>query len=320
MLNIENLHVNFSVMDKQLHAVRGGSFHLAPGEVVGIVGESGSGKTALAKMLLKLHPPHAVSFSGKVLYQGVDLLSLSEKELQRVRGKEIGMIFQDPLHALNPTLKIGKQIIEGYLRHHGGDGGWQEAYDHALSLLDLVGISHPLQTMEAYPHMLSGGMRQRAMIAIALAPRPNLLIADEPTTALDVTIQAQILDLFRHIQKTLGMGILLITHDLSVVASICDRVLVMYAGKIVESADVYDLFTHPRHPYTKKLLAAVPRIDLSKQHPLSPIEGTPPNMFDKVEGCAFCNRCPLRSSQCQEEEPLLRSVRADHFIACHHHD
>lgn len=317
MLDVQNLHLHFSISGKKLHAVRGVSLQINPGEIVGIVGESGCGKSALAKALVKLHHAHSSQIEGNAFYKGQDLLKLSEKELQSVRGKEIGLIFQDPMTSLNPTLKIGTQIIEGYLRHHPYVSQ-QEAKERALSMLDLVGIPNPFQRFEEYPHTLSGGMRQRVMIALALAPKPSLLIADEPTTALDVTIQAQILDLMKQIQKKMEMSILLITHDLSVVAGFCDRVLVMYAGKIVENASVFDLFSQPKHPYTKRLLAAIPRLDMSQDRPLIPIEGAPPNLFTLQKGCAFCARCHLAAPSCAEKEPELVEVHPNHFSACHH--
>ncbi|MES2344686.1 MAG: ABC transporter ATP-binding protein [Chlamydiota bacterium] len=319
MLTVENLNLFFSISGKKLHAVRGVSFSLVSGEILGIVGESGCGKSSLAKALVKLLPSHSTHISGSVLYLGKNLIEFSEKELQKVRGKEIGMIFQDPMTFLNPTLKIGAQIVEGYLRHTPG-ATYKHAKEHALAMLDLVGIVNPEKRFEEYPHTLSGGTRQRVMIAQALVACPKILIADEPTTALDVTIQAQILELLKEIQKKTGMSIILITHDLSVIAGFCDRVLVMYAGKIIESAPVVPLFKNPSHPYTKRLLQAIPRLNLNKDHPLIPIEGAPPNLFSAQKGCAFCPRCFNGSPLCAEKEPQLTLIDPEHFSACHHHD
>lgn len=316
MLNVKNLHLSFSIIGKKLHAVRGVSFDLFPGETLGIVGESGCGKSALAKSLLKLHPLHSTEIQGSVDYENLNLLALSERELRKMRGKEIGMIFQDPMTSLNPTLKVGMQIIEGYLKHHPKTT-YHEAKAHTLSILDLVGIPNPKERFDEYPHTLSGGTRQRVMIALALISEPKILIADEPTTALDVTIQAQILHVMKEIQQKTGMSIILITHDLSVVAGFCDRILVMYAGKIVESASVYDLFKNPRHPYTKRLLDAIPRLDRNKDHPLVPIEGTPPNLFTPIKGCSFCSRCSMAHKLCKEQEPSLKPIAVNHWIACH---
>jgi oligopeptide transport system ATP-binding protein len=317
MLEIQDLHIFFSISKKKLHAVRGVSLNVKAGEVLGIVGESGCGKSALAKAIVRLHAAHSTQISGRVEYAKKNLLTLSEKELEGVRGKEIGMIFQDPMTSLNPTLKIGVQIVEGYLKHHP-DVSYKKAKEHALSMLDLVGIPYPEMRFEEYPHTLSGGTRQRAMIALALAAGPQILIADEPTTALDVTIQAQIFELLKNIQKKTGMSIILITHDLSIVAGFCDKVAVMYAGKIVESAPVYTLFQKPRHPYTQGLLKAIPRLDHSKELPLIPIEGTPPNLFSLQKGCAFSNRCSRASFLCTEKQPELVTIGAEHLRACHH--
>lgn len=311
LLQVTDLRVTF----KTLEAVRGVDFSLYEGEVLGIVGESGSGKSALAKALVKLHPATYTRMSGQVLYQDTDLMALSERELQSYRGKEIGMIFQDPMTSLNPTATVEDQILEGYLRHfpHVNQAA---ANAYALEMLQRVGIPDPLLRMKHYPHMLSGGLRQRVMIAIALASKPKILIADEPTTALDVTIQAQILDLLKTIQRETQTSILLITHDLSVVASFCDRVLVMYAGKIIEEAPVDKLFSRPEHPYTQGLLRAIPRLDRAQDQPLIPIIGTPPDLSYPLTGCSFCPRCPVAMNICTQESP----PHFAHKSACWRHD
>jgi oligopeptide transport system ATP-binding protein len=319
LLGVKNLHVKFRTMGGLLHAVRGVDFSLQEGETLGIVGESGCGKSATAKALLQLNPRHTSEFSGEVLYQGENLLSFSEKKMQGVRGKEIGMIFQDPMTSLNPTTKIGKQIMEGYLRHFPKTSR-KEAREIAIETMRLVGIPHPEERFEAYPHTLSGGMRQRAMIALALACKPKILLVDEPTTALDVTIQAQILDLLLEIQEKTKTSILLITHDLSVVAKMCARVIVMYAGQIVECASALQLFSSPQHPYTQRLLAAIPRLDQRKDDPLVPIEGTPPNLSHPLKACGFCARCPDAMNICTMQQPPLYEVAPNHFCACYKHD
>lgn len=298
MIKVKDLHVTIKSQGQKIQAVRDVSFNLHEGERLGIVGESGCGKTILMKSLLQLLPLTATIDAGEIWYQGTDLAQLSEKELQKIRGKEIGMIFQDPMTSLNPTLKIGYQIAEGYLRHFPVTK--KEAEARALELLIQVGISEPELRLQQYPHLLSGGIRQRAVIALALAAQPQVLIADEPTTALDVTVQAQILDLLHQLQKTT----LLVTHDLSLVAAFCDRVLVMYAGQIVEEADVKDLFAHPKHPYTQRLLQSIPRID-GKGQRLLPIAGSPPDLATPIEGCAFCSRCTEAMHICRTESPPL---------------
>jgi oligopeptide transport system ATP-binding protein len=319
LLEVKDLHVTFSTHEQKLHAVRGVSFDLFEGETLGIVGESACGKSTMAKALLRLTPSHCSTLKGEVWYGGADLLKASEKQMQKVRGKEMGMIFQDPMTSLNPTLKIGAQIVEGYLRHYPHLTR-QAAFDYAIQMLGLVGIPEPEVRAQEYPHTLSGGMRQRAMIALALASNPKLLIADEPTTALDVTIQAQILDLMKTIQKQMRMSIILITHDLSVVAGLCDRVLVMYAGQIIESAPVQELFSSPQHPYTKRLFQSIPRLDMLKDQPLVPIEGSPPNLIHPAKGCGFCPRCPAAMNICRLESPPSFQVKEGHHSSCFHHD
>ncbi len=316
VIEIENLHTTFRSLSKHVHAVRGVTFSLKEGEVLGIVGESGSGKSALAKTLMGLLPPDTASIDqGSVLYRGEDILLKSEKEMQKIRGKEIGMIFQDPMTSLNPTMKVGAQIVEGYLLHHR-KAGRSEAYAKAVDILKRVGIPYPEATLQQYPHELSGGMRQRIMIAIATISRAKVLIADEPTTALDVTIQAQILDLLREIQKKEQMSIVLITHDLSVVANFCDRVLVMYAGEVVEDAPVGTLFKAPKHPYTRRLIYSIPRLDLPSQKMLYSIDGSPPDLSQTFSGCPFAERCPHAHSVCYHRAPVSAEVGEKHTVKC----
>jgi oligopeptide transport system ATP-binding protein len=292
--------------------LQGVSFTLYEGERLGIVGESGSGKTLLMKSLLCLLPPNIRLESGEIIYQSTNLCTLTEKELHKIRGKEIGMIFQDPMTALNPSLKIGKQIAEGYLRHFP-QATQASARQKALELLTQVGVPEAELRLEQYPHLLSGGIRQRVLIAAALAAEPRVLIADEPTTALDVTVQAQILDLLDRLQH--DKSILLITHDLSLVAAFCDRVLVMYAGQIVEEATVSELFANPKHPYTQRLLQSIPRIDLY-HHRLVPIPGSPPDLSKPHTGCPFAPRCPHAFSRCHEEKPPVVSSSSSHHVRC----
>lgn len=319
LLQVEDLNITFKMRKQKLHAVRGVNFSIHEGETLGIVGESGCGKSVTAKSLLRLMPKHYTEASGKILYQDIDLMGFSEKKMQTVRGKEISMIFQDPMTSLNPTLKIGFQILEGFKRSYPGIPH-QDALKYAIEMLNLVGIPQPEDRIDEYPHTLSGGMRQRIMIALALASKPKLLIADEPTTALDVTIQAQILDLLKKVQKTLRTSIILITHDLSVVAGFCDRVLVMYAGKIVEEATVDELFSSPKHPYTQRLLQSKPRLDMAQDQPLVPIEGTPPDLSLPLAGCGFCTRCPLAMNICNSQHPPLFEIDKEHRAACWLHD
>jgi len=310
-IEVKDLQVSIQSQGQTIQAVRNVSFNLYEGERLGIVGESGCGKTILMKALLQLLPSTATIDSGEIWYQGNNLVTLTEKELQGIRGKEIGMIFQDPMTSLNPTLSIGYQIAEGYLRHFPLVTK-KDAEARALELLKQVGISEPELRMQQYPHLLSGGIRQRAVIALALASKPSILIADEPTTALDVTVQAQILDLLHELQQ--GTSTLLITHDLSIVASFCDRVMVMYAGQIVEEATVTELFANPQHPYTQRLLQSIPRID-GKGDKLHPIAGSPPDLSTPLQGCAFCSRCTEAMNICRTETPPLFDS-ANHKSRC----
>lgn len=307
LLSVDDLHVSFRTDEGYVCAVRGVSFDVYPGETVGIVGESGSGKsvTNMAMMGLIPSPPGNVD-SGTAIFDGHDLLQMSENQLRKIRGKRIAMIFQDPMTALNPLMTVGQQLTEAPRMHLKMNR--RDATDRAAEMLDLVGISNPKQRMKDYPHQFSGGMRQRVMIAMALSCQPDLLIADEPTTALDVTIQAQILDLLSELQQNRGTSIILITHDLGVVAGHCDRVMVMYAGRMVEKASVDELFAKPKHPYTLGLLQSLPRVDESDHEPLLAIAGQPPDMTDVPEGCSFRPRCPYSVPRCELEDPPLIPV------------
>lgn len=309
LLQVQDLHVHFKTDDGLVRAVNGVSFDLQPGETLGIVGESGSGKsvTCLAVMGLLPRPPGIVA-GGKALYEGQDLLKLNHVGLAKIRGRKIAMIFQDPMTALNPFLTIEEQLTEVTRLHLGHSR--QQARKHAIEMLEKVGIPAPERRIDNYPHQFSGGMRQRVMIAMALSCQPDVLIADEPTTALDVTIQAQMLELIKELQQTQGTAVILITHALGVVASVCDRVLVMYGGKIVEEAKVGPLFAQPRHPYTLGLLKSIPRWDADSAGPLPTIPGQPPNMITPPSGCSFHPRCPFVMEKCKLEEPLL--TPADH--------
>ena len=316
LLEVKDLHISFSTLSRKVAAVRGVSFHLKQGETLGIVGESGCGKSVMARSITQLLPLISSKIDkGRILYREEDLLLKSERELRKMRGKEIGMIFQDPMTSLNPTMRIGDQIIEGYALHHPG-ASKEEIKGHALDLLKRVGVSEAASRLKQYPHELSGGMRQRVMIAIAMISSPNILIADEPTTALDVTIQAQILGLLKEIQQKDGMSIILITHDLSIVSGFCDRVIVMYAGQIAESASVKDLFSSPKHPYTRRLLNSIPRLDLPSKRKLYSIYGSPPDLSMKLKGCAFAKRCPHALPLCHDRKPKNHSVAKEHNAAC----
>lgn len=319
VLEVKDLHVSFHTHAGEVKAVRGVNFNVGQGETVAIVGESGCGKSVTAKSIMKLLPSPPVQYKqGSIEFQGKNLLEVSEKEMQRIRGNQISMIFQDPMTSLNPTSKIGSQIMEAILKHN--DINKKAAIEKAIDMLKLVGIPQPDKRVNQYPHEFSGGMRQRAMIAMALACNPRLLIADEPTTALDVTIQAQILELMKKIQKETGTSIILITHDLGVVAEVADRVVVMYAGQVVETGTVKELFANPQHPYTMGLLNSIPRLDMDKTQPLSPIIGTPPDLIEPPEGCPFYARCQYAMRVCKGNDPELEEVRTNQFAACwlHH--
>jgi oligopeptide transport system ATP-binding protein len=315
LLQVDNLNVHFRTSDGLVRAVNGVSFDLRPGETLGIVGESGSGKSVTNLALLGLIPqPPGIVAEGRALYRGRDLLTMKFAELSKIRGRRIAMIFQDPMTALNPFLTVEEQLSEVTRLHLGHSA--QQARRHAIEMLEKVGIPAPAQRVDDYPHQFSGGMRQRVMIAMALSCQPDVLIADEPTTALDVTIQAQMLELIKELQHSQGTAVILVTHALGVVASVCERVLVMYAGKIVEEARVDALFADSRHPYTLGLMKSIPRWDASNHGPLAAIEGQPPDMLHPPAGCAFHPRCPLRADACFRYEPPLTRVPHGGASAC----
>jgi oligopeptide transport system ATP-binding protein len=315
VLRVEDLEISFSTQAGEVQAVRGVSFELRQGETLAIVGESGSGKTVTAKSLMRLLPEANTRIKGgEAIFEGQDLLKLSEKRMQEVRGPQIAMVFQDPMTSLDPTMKVGRQITESLKKHLGMSGN--RARERAVELLEMVGIPNAEERVRQYPHQFSGGMRQRVVIAIALACEPQILIADEPTTALDVTIQAQILDLIGQLRKDLGMAVIMITHDLGVVAGVADKINVMYSGYIVESAPAEDLFSKPRHPYTLGLLRSIPRIDEPRKEKLIPIEGLPPDLIDAPQGCPFVPRCTYKIDRCVEENPSLEPFELGHSIAC----
>jgi oligopeptide/dipeptide ABC transporter ATP-binding protein len=314
LLAVEGLSVAFDTEQGERRVVEDVSFTVGAGETVGLVGESGCGKSVTAMSIMRLLPsPPSRAFSGRIVFESHDLLMLSTDAMRQVRGNRIGMVFQEPMTSLNPVLSIGYQVEE-VLRLHRGVGQ-KEAKRQALDMLRLVGIGAPERRLSQYPHQLSGGLRQRVMIAIALICRPQLLIADEPTTALDVTIQAQILDLLRRLKREMGMALLLITHDLGVVAEMCDQVVVMYAGRIVEQAPAMELFKHPRHPYTAGLLAAMPRLT-PKGGKLPSIPGTVPPPGKRGVGCSFAERCPRVQQRCRAERPELTAAGESHTAAC----
>ena len=316
LLEVHDLKVHFAVRGGVVQAVRGVNSHVNKGEAVAIVGESGCGKSVTALTLIRLIPSPPAITSGSIMFNGEDLLKKTDKEMEAVRGKDIGMIFQDPMTSLNPALTIGTQIIEGLVKHEKLDK--KAARERAIEMLKLVGIPNPQARVDQYPHQFSGGMRQRVMTAIALACNPSLLIADEPTTALDVTIQAQIMQVMKDLQKKMGTSIVLITHDLGVVADVCDRVIVMYAGKVVETGTKYEIFENPQHPYTKGLLRSVPRLDQKMDEPLIPIHGSPPDLFKPPAGCSFCARCDEAMKVCLTHDPELVSAEdhEDHKAVC----
>jgi oligopeptide/dipeptide ABC transporter ATP-binding protein len=319
ILSIRDLVVEVRTDDGVVHAVDGVTYDVYPGETVGIVGESGSGKSVSQLAVLGLIPqPPGKIVRGEAYFDGTDTLKMSKKQLRRIRGGAVAMIFQDPMTSLNPVLKIGDQISEAIKAHHPGKKD-DEARKRGIELLELVGVPNPDRRYDQYPHEFSGGMRQRAMIAMAIANEPKLLIADEPTTALDVTIQAQILEVLKKAQKETQAATILITHDLGLIAEMADRVLVMYAGKVVELTDVHTLFAAPRHPYTVGLMESLPRLTVDEDW-LRPIPGQPPSLISRPPGCPFHPRCFLSQGRlrCREEEPPLRETGADrHLSACH---
>lgn len=314
-MKVENLHTSFFTDAGEVKAVRGVSFSLAQGKTLGLVGESGCGKTTVALSLIRLLPFPGRMVKGAVIYKGKDLAILDDSDIQKIRGKEIAMVFQEPMTALNPVFTIGEQIREVIQLHQGVDRG--QAIQRAVVLLEQVGMPSPQTRIKAYPHQLSGGMRQRVLIAMAISCNPGFLIADEPTTALDVTIQAQLLELIKKLQKELGLAMLLITHDLGVVAECADEVAVMYSGKIVEYASCKTLFEKPLHPYTCGLLASIPRIEDSVKKPLKPISGTVGNLLCPPKGCTFKERCPRAFEKCEDREPELAEVEKGHWASCY---
>ena len=319
LLEVRDLQISFSTYAGEVQAVRGVSFDLRRGETLAIVGESGSGKSVTAKSIMRLNPEaNTIVQGGEILFEGEDILKLSQKRMQDIRGPRIAMVFQDPMTSLDPTMKIGRQITESLKEHLGLSG--QRAKERAIELLTLVGIPHPEERIKQYPHQFSGGMRQRVVIAIALACDPQILIADEPSTALDVTIQAQILELLRELQEQLGMSVILITHDLGVVAHTAHRVAVMYAGKIVETGTLREIFYNPQMPYTWGLLASIPLPTADRSQDLIPIPGSPPDMSDPPKGCPFTARCPYAMRVCPTEFPEYTTFSAEHKAACwlHH--
>jgi len=320
VLDIEELHIEFKSPDGLVRAVDGLSYHVHEGETLGVVGESGCGKSVTALSVLRLipNPPGRIS-SGSIRFQGKSLLDLDENELERIRGNDISMIFQEPMTSLNPLYTVGKQISEALILHQGLSK--REAMDHAIEMLRRVSIPEPESRVNNYPHQLSGGMRQRVMIAMAICCNPKVLIADEPTTALDVTIQAQILELIRDLQKETGTAIVLITHDMGVIAENADRVVVMYAGCKVEEAEVDELFDNPGHPYTKGLLGSIPNLEevahIQGERPrLNEITGMVPSLTDLPAGCAFAPRCAFAVEKCHGAYPPLEEVRPGHWISC----
>lgn len=315
LLEVKGLKTGFNIDGEIYHAVDGVSFSVKSRQIVGIVGESGCGKSVMSMSVMKLLPVGVGEITdGEVVFQGNNIENLSESEMNKIRGKDVSMIFQEPMTALNPVFTIGFQLSEVLLNHF--DISKQDARERCISLLQSVGISRPEKIVDEYPHQLSGGMRQRVMIAMAIACQPKLLIADEPTTALDVTVQAQILDLLKEIQEKNDMSVILITHDLGVVAEMCDEVIVMYAGKIVERTDVDTLFYNPKHPYTKMLLDSIPKME-EEEETLGSIEGIVPSLKNMPRvGCRFAERCPVATDECKRITPELAEVESGHEVSC----
>jgi peptide/nickel transport system ATP-binding protein len=317
-LQVRDLRVHFPTDDGVVRSVDGLSFTVERGQTLGIVGESGSGKSVTSLSIMGLHPPGTAEISGQVVLNGDNLIGASPEHVRKLRGKDMAMIFQDPLSAMHPYYTVGHQIIEAYRIHNRVSK--QVARKHAIDMLDRVGIPQPKSRVDDYPHQFSGGMRQRAMIAMALSCDPELLIADEPTTALDVTVQAQILDLIRDLQQEFNSAVIIITHDLGVVAELADDILVMYAGRCVEYASAHEIFTEPRHPYTWGLLGSMPRLDRERTERLKPIQGAPPSLINVPTGCPFHPRCtyaPLTSGASETQLPELVEISRRHFLACH---
>ncbi|MGY3890380.1 ABC transporter ATP-binding protein [Aeromonas mytilicola] len=318
ILEVSDLEVEFAVDDGKIKVLDGVSFKVAPGQTLGIVGESGCGKSVTSLAIMGLLPrPHGQVVAGSIRFQGEELLAMQPDQMYKVRGNRISMIFQEPMTALNPVQTVGAQLMEVFSLHRP-DFSKAQRKEAAIAMLQKVGIPEPAQRFEVYPHNLSGGMRQRVMIAMALACEPDLLICDEPTTALDVTIQAQILDLMKALQAQTGMAIIFITHDLGVVAELCDEVVVMYAGRAVERADIFELFDHPRHPYTHGLMASIPRLEDVPKSLLKTIKGQVPALHEMPAGCRFSNRCPHATEICVGTIPVTEQLSERHAVACHH--
>ncbi|MFZ0566079.1 MAG: ABC transporter ATP-binding protein [Chlamydiales bacterium] len=315
LLEVKDLSVSFYTYLGKVKAVRNISFEVNHNEIIGIVGESGCGKSVTAQSIMGLIPsPPGKIEQGEILFEGENLLLKSKQQMEDFRGKEVGMIFQDPMTSLNPTMRVGKQIMEGLRKHRKISK--QQAREKTIELFGWVGISDPRRRIDQYPHEYSGGMRQRAMIAAALACRPKLLIADEPTTALDVTIQAQIFDLMKAIQKQTETSIILITHDLGVVAALCEQVIVMYAGQVIEKGSVEQIYTSPQHPYTQGLLRSIFHLEMDRKKDLVPIPGTPPNLLSPPKGCPFHPRCQQAMRICGKVQPSFTPAESGHQVAC----
>ncbi|WP_461204799.1 ABC transporter ATP-binding protein [Clostridium sp. DL1XJH146] len=314
LLKVNHLQTAFKVEDRDVVAIEDVNFNLEKGKTTGIVGESGCGKSVTSFSIIQLLGKNGRVTGGEVNFKGKNLLDLSDKEIRDIRGNKISMIFQEPMTSLNPLFTIGNQMIESIMLHLKMKK--KEAKGYAIDMLKQVGIPRAEKIIDQYPHTLSGGMRQRVMIAMALSCKPELLIADEPTTALDVTIQAQILDLIKKLQKDMDMTVLLITHDLGVIAEMADKVIVMYAGQVVEEADVFTLFDNPVHPYTKALMKSIPHIDIKEEKRLESIPGTVPSLFNMVEGCRFHTRCPYVTEKCMKQMPKLNKIKENHFSRC----
>lgn len=316
VIEVENLSTVFRPKKEKIRAIDGVSFSVCQGEMVGIVGESGCGKSVTSQSIMRLYDEkEEAAYSGSVKFEGRDLMQIPYKEMDQVRGNQIAMIFQDALSSLNPVYTVGDQVMEAILIHQNVDK--KTAWEKAVDMLTRVRISEPEKRMKQYPHELSGGMRQRVMIAIALCCEPKLLIADEPTTALDVTVQAQIMDLMQELKEAQNMGVILITHDMAVVAENCDRVIVMYLGQMVEEADVVEIFEHPMHPYTIGLIRSIPQMTTDPKEELYMIEGSLPLLTQIEKGCRFASRCPHATDKCREEEPEWREISNGHSVRCH---